>query len=86
MIIIFFGDSVRCFLSSRPQYAIHGTGILGETSFVRVPSSGGGSNAPRPAVSVRHLDVIADGCRAREARSCKNIARRGGILDILVVS
>ena len=23
---------------------------------------GGGSNAPRPALSVRHLDVDADGC------------------------
>ena len=31
-------------------------------SFVRAPSSGGGSNAPRPAVSVPHLDVNADGC------------------------
>ena len=29
-------------------------------SFVRAPSSGGGSNAPRPAVSVPHLDVNAD--------------------------
>ena len=31
-------------------------------SFVRAPSSGGGSNAPRPAVSVRHVDVSADRC------------------------
>ena len=30
-------------------------------SFVRAPFSGGGSNAPRPAVSVPHLDVNADG-------------------------
>ena len=29
-------------------------------SFVRAPSSGGGSNAPRPAVSIPHLDVNAD--------------------------
>ena len=55
-------------------------------SFVRALSSGGGSNAPRPAVSVPHLDVNAGGCRARQARSCKNIACRGGILDVLVVS
>ena len=41
--------------------------------FVRSPSSGGGSNAPRPALSVRHLDVNADGCWARKTRSCKNI-------------
>ena len=53
--------------------------------FVRAPSSGGGSNAPRPAVSVPHLDVNADGCRARQARSCKNIACRGRIPEILVV-
>ena len=32
----------------------------GSDSFVRVPASGGGSNAPRPAVSVTHLDVILD--------------------------
>ena len=33
----------------------------------RAPPSGGGSNAPRPAVSVPHIDVNADGCRARRA-------------------
>ena len=38
-------------------------------SFVRAPSSGSGSNAPRPAVSVPHLDVNADVRRARQARS-----------------
>ena len=55
-------------------------------SFVRAPSSGGGSNAPRPAVSVPHVDVNADGCRARQARSCKSIACRAGIPEFLVVS
>ena len=55
-------------------------------SFVRAPSSGGGSNAPRPAVSVPHIDVNADGCQAIHARSCKSIACRGGIPEILVVS
>ena len=60
-IIVFFGDSVRIFFSSRPQYAILGTGILGKKKcFARAPSSGGGSNAPRPAVAVPHLDVNAD--------------------------
>ena len=42
-----------------------------EYSFVRAPPSRGGSNAPRPAVSVPHIDVNADGCRARQARSCR---------------
>ena len=36
MIILFGGDSVRSFFSSRPQYAILGTGILGQkASFER---------------------------------------------------
>ena len=38
-----------------------------EYGLVRAPPSGGGSNAPRPAVSVPHIDVNADGCRARGA-------------------
>ena len=57
-----------------------------EYSFVRAPPSVGGSNAPRPSVSVPHIDVNADGCRARQARSCKNTACRGGISGILVAS
>ena len=57
-----------------------------EYSLVRAPPSGGGSNAPRPAVSVPHIDVNADGCRARQARNCKNTACRGGISEISGVS
>ena len=53
-----------------------------EYSFVRAPPSGGGSNAPRPAVSVPHIDVNADGCRARQARSCQKTACGGGISEI----
>ena len=34
---------------------------------VRAPPSGGASNAPRSAVSVPHIDVNADGCRAKRA-------------------
>ena len=34
MIILFGGDSVRSFLSSRPPYAILGTGILGQMASV----------------------------------------------------
>ena len=38
MIILFGGDLVRNFFSSRPQYAIIGTGILGQiASFERRP-------------------------------------------------
>ena len=55
-------------------------------SFVRAPSSGGGSNPPRSAVSVPHLDVNADDCRAKQAKSCKSIACQRGIPEILVVS
>ena len=36
MIVLFGGDSVRSFFSSQPQYAILGTGILGQiASFER---------------------------------------------------
>ena len=38
-----------------------------EYGLVRAPPWGGGSNAPRPAVFVPHIDVNADGCRARRA-------------------
>ena len=48
-------------------------------SFVRAPSSGGGSNAPRPAVSVPHLDVNADRRCARQARSAFFFCILGGI-------
>ena len=57
-----------------------------EYSLVRAPPSGGGSNAPRPAVSVPHIDVNADECRARQARRCKYTACRRGISEILDVS
>ena len=36
-------------------------------SLVRESPSGGGSNAPRPAVSIPHIDVNADEGRARRA-------------------
>ena len=42
-----------------------------EYSFVRAPPSGGAFNAPRPSVSVPHIDMNADGCRARQARVTK---------------
>ena len=48
------------FFSSRPQHGILGTGIYRSNRFVRAPSSGGGSNAPRSALSILHLDVNAD--------------------------
>ena len=46
------------FFLSQLQYGILGTGISQSNRFVRVPSSDGGSNAPRPAVSVPHLAGI----------------------------
>ena len=57
-----------------------------EYNLVRAPPSWGGSNTPRPAVFVPHIDVNADGCRARQARSSKNTACRGGISEISDVS
>ena len=77
-----FRDLARRFFSSRPKYAIRGTWIPGQTTTFWAPASGGGSNAPRSAMSVPHIDVNEDGCRARQARSCKNTACRGGIPEI----
>ena len=52
----------RSVFQSRPQYVILETRILYRSNrFVRAPSSGGGSNAPRLASSIPHLDVNADG-------------------------
>ena len=56
----FWGGFSQDFFSSRPHYAILGNWNSRSNSFVRAPSLGGGSNAPRPAVSVPHLDVNAD--------------------------
>ena len=50
---------------------MRGTGILGQLASFERRLRGGGSNAPRPAVSVPNLDVKADGCRARQVRRCK---------------
>ena len=61
----------RDFFSSRPQYGILETGISRSNRFGLAPSSGGGSNALRPALSGPNLDVNADGGWARQARSCK---------------
>ena len=36
-------------------------------------------------MTIPHIDVNADGCRARQVRSCKNTARRRGIPEILAV-
>ena len=46
-----------------------------EYGLVRAPPSGGGSNAPRPAVSVPNIDVNADGCRARGRVSRRNFGK-----------
>ena len=62
MIILFFWIRLGVFFSSRHRYGMLATAIARSNRFVRAPSSGGGSNAPRPALSVRHLDVNADGC------------------------
>ena len=57
----FYGFGQELF-SSRPQYRMLGTGISRSNRFASAPSSGGGFNAARPGLSVRHLDVDADGC------------------------
>ena len=69
MTILFFGDSVRSFFRLGLSMRFSELEFSVSKSFVRAPSSGGGSNAPRPAVSVPHLDVKADRRSARQARS-----------------
>ena len=81
-----FRDSVRSFFSPQPKVCDSRNWNSRSNSFVRAPSSGSGSNAPRPAVPAPHIDVNADGCQARQARNCKNSACREGIPEILVVS
>ena len=83
---LFFGDSVKSFFLVSASLFDSRNWNSRSNSFVQAPSSGGGSNAPCPAVSVPHIDVNADGCQARQARSYKSITCRGGIPDILVVS
>ena len=63
IIILFYREQgcVQKIFLSRPQYGFLETGISRSNHFVRVPSSGAGCNAPRPALSAPHLDVNADG-------------------------
>ena len=56
------------FFLSRPQYGILGTGSSGSNRFVRALSSGGGSNAPHPALSVLLLDVNLNRRQARNRK------------------
>ena len=46
-----------------------------EYSLVRAPPSGGISNAPRPAVSVPHIDVNATGAERDERVSRRNFGK-----------
>ena len=59
------------FSSSWPQYGILEAGTCRSNRFVRAPFSGGGSNVPRPALSVPHLSGIRYVGRSRQARSAK---------------
>ena len=87
MILFFRGQEfIQEFYSSRPQYGILAAGISRSNRFVRAPSSGGGSNAPRPALSVPHLEVDADRGWARQATNCKNVVLWGGNIEASVVS
>ena len=58
MIVLFWGDSVRTFLSVSASVCHSQNWNSRSNSFFRTLSSGGGSNAPRPAVSVPHLAGI----------------------------
>ena len=53
-------DLVRSFFRLALSMGFSKLELLGQNLYVRAPSSGGGSNAPRPAVSVPRLDVNAD--------------------------
>ena len=62
MILFFEGTGIwsRVFFVSASVWHSWNLEFLGQNRLVRAPSSGGGSNAPRPALSVLHLDVNAD--------------------------
>ena len=86
-IILFFRDSIRSFLSSRPKYTTRETGILVQiASFERRLRGAAPTPLALPCPFRTSTWTRMDGCRARRARSCKNIACRGGIPEILVVS
>ena len=73
----FGGDSVRSFFPCGPQCAILGNWNSRSKSFVRTPSSGGGSNAPRPAVSVHGRDRVRG--LSETSEKCANFCIQGGI-------
>ena len=81
-----FGHSVRRFCPVSASVCYSRSWNSRSNSFVQAPSSGGCSNARRPAVSVPHLEVNAEGRRSTQAWSCKTIACRGRIPEILIVS
>ena len=72
MIILFGGDSARSFYPVSASVCDSRNWNYRSNSFVRAPSSGGGSHAPRPAVSVPHLAGIGYVGWARQARSAQN--------------
>ena len=57
-----FFYSVRSFFRLGLSMGCSELEFLGQIASFERLSSGGGSNAPRPALSVRHLDVNANGC------------------------
>ena len=69
MIIIFGGDSVRSFFPSRPQYAILGTGILGQiASFERRLRGAAQTSLALPYPS-KHSSILGKGYESFTVRA-----------------
>ena len=75
----FSGVSVRSFSVSTSVPDSRNNWISRSKRFVRAPSSGGGSNASCPAVSVPHLTGIGCVGQARQARNAHILCILGGI-------
>ena len=81
--ILFFGVSVRSVFSSRPQYAIRGTGILGQIAWFECRLQGAAQITLALPFPFSTLPRRRERGRIpSESKSCKNIACQGGIPEI----
>ena len=77
-IILFLGDSVRSFFSPRPQYAIRGTGILGQIASFESRPWGAAPTSLAPTCSF-YISTSSRIDAARDKPEVRYILNLGGI-------